>query len=104
MELCLFKQLQPFKDAWTSIPPSLPDDCPLPDVDIDITDSEAVARDGTKIPIRIYTSNKPPHNATLYLKSHGGGFVFGSHEMEEAENRFVAAIPNVVVVSVDYRL
>jgi hypothetical protein len=32
------------------------------------------------------------------------GWVGGSHEGEEAENRYVAFLDNVVVLSVDYRL
>lgn len=32
------------------------------------------------------------------------GWVVGSHEVEESENRAVAGIGSVVVVSVDYRM
>lgn len=61
-------------------------------------------RDGSTIPARIYKSKQNHTNSTLYLKAHGGGWVVGGHDVEEAENRYVAAIPDVIVVSVDYRM
>lgn len=76
----------------------------MPGVDITITDSSVKVRDGAEIPIRTYESTKKQSNCVLYLKAHGGGWVVGGHEVEEAENRFVAAIPGVIVVSVDYRM
>lgn len=100
----MVNQMDSFKAAWKSTPPALPADCPVPGVDIEITDSDASARDGYKVPIRIYKSLKPQDNATLYLKAHGGGWVVGGHEVEEAENRYVGNMPGVIVVSVDYRM
>jgi acetyl esterase/lipase len=90
--------------AWRAAPLALPDGCPKCGIDIEIKDSEAPVRDGTKVPIRIYKSNKAQQKATLYLKAHGGGWVVGGHEVEEAENRYVASMPYVIVVSVDYRM
>jgi acetyl esterase/lipase len=93
-----------FKAAWKSTPPALPEDCPAPGVDIEISDSQVKVRDGTNIPIRIYKSIQRHSNSVLYLKAHGGGWVVGGHEVEEAENRYVAGISGVIVVSVDYRM
>ncbi|KAK4989958.1 hypothetical protein LTR50_002869 [Elasticomyces elasticus] len=93
-----------FKMAWLTTPPALPPNCPVPGKHIEIVDQKAPVRDGTQIGIRIYRPIKPQSGSALYLKAHGGGWVVGSHEVEEAENRFVAGMGNVVVVSVDYRM
>ena len=66
--------LRDFKQAWLDAPVPLPEGCPQPGKDIDISDHEAVARDGTKLGIRVYKSIKTQvDNATLYFKAHGGG-------------------------------
>ncbi|KAK4942715.1 hypothetical protein LTR66_014679 [Elasticomyces elasticus] len=93
-----------FKMAWLTTPPALPPNCPVPGKHIEIVDQKAPVRDGTQIGIRIYRPIKPQSGSALYLKAHGGGWVVGSHEVEEAENRFVAGMGNVIVVSVDYRM
>ncbi|PVH71235.1 lipase [Cadophora sp. DSE1049] len=97
--------LDEFKTASKTAPLALPQGCPELGKEIDISDIHAEARDGTKLGIRIYKSKKTePKNAVLYLKAHGGGFVVGGHGTEEAENRHVGALDDVVVVSVDYRM
>ncbi|OAP62321.1 hypothetical protein AYL99_04524 [Fonsecaea erecta] len=97
--------LEEFKAAWLSAPVPLPDNCPEPGKDYEVLDQEAAVRDGAKIELKIYkpsTSSSTP--SVLILKSHGGGWVVGSHEVEEVENRFLAAKAGAVVVSVDYRM
>ncbi|KAI9745056.1 MAG: hypothetical protein M1818_001334 [Claussenomyces sp. TS43310] len=84
-------------------PPALPEDCPAPGRDINITHDEVSVRDGTKIGIRIYKPMKPLPHALLFFNAHGGGWVVGTPETEEAQNRLIAAKNNAVVVSVDYR-
>jgi hypothetical protein len=41
--------------------------------------------------MQIYNSKTVPPQALSYIKVHGVGWVVGSHDMEEAENRWVAA-------------
>ncbi|KAI9874523.1 MAG: hypothetical protein M1830_009649 [Pleopsidium flavum] len=90
-----------FRAAWKNTPPALPQDVPL---DLDITHQMVPVRDGTKVEIRVYKSKKVPSNALLFLVAHGGGWVVGSHDIEEGMNRYVAAKNNAIVVSVDYRM
>jgi triacylglycerol lipase len=56
--------------------------------------------------VLVYT---PPRQKTVaprpaYLQMHGGGFVIGNPEINDASNRSLAAELDCVVVSVDYRL
>jgi acetyl esterase/lipase len=92
--------MKEFLAVWL-LPLDLPEDIPK---DLNITQREVPVSDGTQIEIQLYKSKTVPPNALLYLKVHGGGWVVGSHGMEEAENRWVAARNNAVVVSVAYRL
>lgn len=84
-----------------SAPGPLPGDIPQ---DLSITHLNVPVEDGTQIQLRIYRSASAPTDALLYLKSHGGGWFTGNHDSEEAENRFVAARNEAVVISVNYRL
>ncbi|KAH7247855.1 Alpha/Beta hydrolase protein [Fusarium solani] len=61
-------------------------------------------RDGTLIELKVYKSPNVVDDATLMYRMHGGGMVVGSHEVDGAENVYAATNPNIVVVSVDYRL
>lgn len=72
--------------------------------DIIITERKAPVSDGTEIGIKIYKSKNTPDDAVLFYSMHGGGWVVGSHGVEEVMNRFVAAKTHCVVVSVDYRM
>lgn len=80
-----------------------PSFAPKVGVDIEIERFKVPVRDGAEVELKVYRSKKVQKNAALMFKCHGGGWVLGSHEMEEGENRVVAGLPNVVVVSVDYR-
>ncbi|KAI2775229.1 alpha/beta hydrolase fold-domain-containing protein [Daldinia loculata] len=62
------------------------------------------ARDGHLNELKVYKSPKVASDATLVYRMHGGGFVVGRHEVDGAENVYAATNPNIVVVSVDYRL
>jgi acetyl esterase len=68
-------------------------------------ENATVPRDGgPDVPVRIY---RPAHTsaalpALLFL--HGGGFVVGSVDGEDAQAREIAAEADTVVVSVEYRL
>ncbi len=77
---------------------------PGPDVD-SVEDMEAPGPDGP-IPVRIYWPRDPGEGKTLpgLLWFHGGGWVIGSVEGEDATARRLATMADCVVVSVEYRL
>jgi acetyl esterase/lipase len=103
-------------------PPAIPDGCPEPGVDIDVSYATATTRDGAELSLKIYRGldkkktkkdkragdgdgdGEAPPPPPLVLRIHGGGWVVGSHQVEEAENRYLAADAGVVVVSVEYRM
>lgn len=64
------------------------------------------AREGAPpVPLRIFSPSgaaDAPRAAVLHM--HGGGFVAGFAEMNDAQNAALAERHNIVVVSVDYRL
>ncbi|KAI1823714.1 alpha/beta hydrolase fold-domain-containing protein [Xylaria intraflava] len=62
------------------------------------------ARDGHPIELKVYKSPNVLPNATLMYRMHGGGYCVGGHETDGVENVYAATNPNIVVVSVDYRL
>jgi acetyl esterase/lipase len=64
-----------FKMGWLTTPPALPENCPVPGKDIEISDIQVPVRDGTKLGVRIYKSVKPQKDAVLVLKAHGGGML-----------------------------
>jgi acetyl esterase/lipase len=91
-----------FEKAWKSMPLSLPEGTPE---DLDITHQMVDTRDGSRIEIRIYrkigiASGPKP----LVLVAHGGGWVLGSHDVEDALSRWTASSADATVISVDYRL
>lgn len=96
--------LDEFKTAWLTAPLVLPDGAPMPDQDYEVADQQIPMRDGAEVELRVYRPMKRTENATLVLKAHGGGWVVGSHQVEEVENRTMAAHCGVVVASVDYRM
>ncbi|KAI1135988.1 alpha/beta-hydrolase [Hypoxylon sp. FL0543] len=61
-------------------------------------------RDGQLLELKVYKSPNAAPDATLVYRMHGGGHVVGRHETDGAENVYAATNPNIVVVSVDYRL
>jgi acetyl esterase/lipase len=83
----------------------LPDPCPQPGADYEVVDETFPARDGTKIGMRFYkpSAGKQNKSGVWVYKTHGGGFVVGTHQIEEVENRYLAAA-GFLVASVDYRL
>ncbi|KAI1413154.1 alpha/beta-hydrolase [Hypoxylon sp. FL1857] len=61
-------------------------------------------RDGQLLELKVYKSPNVVPDATLVYRMHGGGHVVGRHEVDGAENVYAATNPNIVVISVDYRL
>jgi acetyl esterase/lipase len=96
--------LDEFKTAWLTAPLVLPGGAPEPGKDYEVADQQIPMKDGAEVELRVYRPMKWTENATLVLKAHGGGWVVGSHQVEEVENRMLAAHAGVVVASVDYRM
>jgi triacylglycerol lipase len=57
-----------------------------------------------RVPIRLFTPRGEPRLRPGILQIHGGGYILGSAEISDAENRVMAAGQDAVIVSVDYRL
>ncbi|KAF2499637.1 hypothetical protein BU16DRAFT_547877 [Lophium mytilinum] len=93
--------------AMLKMPLPFPDFVPKAD-EFQITERTVPVRDGTEIGIKIYSSKAKGKadagGAVLFYVMHGGGWVVGSHGIEEVMNRYVARDNGAVVVSVDYRL
>lgn len=68
---------------------------------IDITWRTALM-DGASVPVRILRGRGPVRGVVLDI--HGGGWVIGNAQMDDALNAAMIAACGVVVVSVDYRL
>ncbi|KAI0179458.1 alpha/beta-hydrolase [Hypoxylon sp. FL1284] len=62
------------------------------------------ARDGYEVELKVYRSPSVRPGATLVYRMHGGGFAVGGHEVDGIENVYAAMNPDIVVVSVGYRL
>lgn len=93
-----------FKALWKQAAP-LPADCPQPDKDVLVSYQQVPVRDGATVEVKILKSVKTTGDkSVLILRTHGGGWAVGGHETEAVENLHAAAIPNTVVVSVDYRM
>lgn len=64
------------------------------------------ARDGHQIPARLYFPSTGQPEATklpLYIYLHGGGYLFGSIETEDAHCRLISVQVPCIVLNVDYR-
>lgn len=77
-----------------------------PYIDDAITQSEfdTCHADGTKIRIKVYAPVGQTETLPVVLFIHGGGYVFGSIEANDAKCAQYVKGANCVVVSVDYRL
>ena len=73
--------------------------------EITVGDRQIQVRDGSAIPIRIYSPTKPGASGSpLVVNYHGGGFFMGNLETEVEMSRRLVTNCNAVVVDVDYRL
>ena len=102
-DITAFKQ--PMSDGN---PASLvPDTFPQPSRDYLVHDESFAARDGVSIGIRVYAplpEKRQGKGDVVVVKFHGGGWVVGSHDIEEIENRLLVVDGGNVVVSVAYRM
>jgi acetyl esterase/lipase len=72
---------------------------------VDITDYSIPTRDGSSVQARTYRSIKTNKSDKLpvFLYFHGGGFIFGSLESEDATCTLTAIRTGVIVFHVNYR-
>lgn len=71
---------------------------------VSTTDFSMSTRDGRTLPIRTYRTNKSSTSTPLpvYLHLHGGGFLFGTLDSEDATCARIAVSAQVLVVNVCY--
>lgn len=96
--------LDKFKMGWATAPPALHSETPSIS-DILVSHKLVPVTDGSTVEIQIYSpkgqgSTPPP----LLFVTHGGGWVVGTHAIEEVMNRSICVKNGCVVVSVDYRM
>ncbi|WP_297633672.1 alpha/beta hydrolase [uncultured Clostridium sp.] len=77
---------------------------PMVEENIQIINKEVEAKDGYKIPIRIYKLEKTRDNADILYYIHGGGFFAGSPDVVEELVKLIVEKSDMIAVSVDYRL
>lgn len=94
-----------FRVVGGSIPPALPEGCPTLEDDIVARHETVAVRDGTELDVLIYRSKAVKADALLpvYFSIHGGGWVFGTHAVDEATMRYVCGRNRCVVISPEYR-
>ncbi|KAF4340864.1 AB hydrolase superfamily [Fusarium beomiforme] len=76
----------------------------IPQEDLDIYEIDVSVRDNTPITLRIYRQAASQDALPLLLYLHGGGYVTGGLETDDATCRALALELPVVVASVEYRL
>ncbi|KAL7759657.1 hypothetical protein ACKLNR_009747 [Fusarium oxysporum f. sp. zingiberi] len=76
----------------------------IPQEGLDIYEIYIPVRDNTPITLRIYRQAANHHALPLFLYMHGGGYVTGGLETDDATCRVLALEIPVVIASVEYRL
>lgn len=78
----------------------------IPDLSqIEASRQMVTVSDGTKIEVQIYSpKNSARQMLPLLFITHGGGWVYGSHNIEETMARLNCVQNRCKVISVDYRL
>ncbi|KAF5264029.1 hypothetical protein FOXYS1_5197 [Fusarium oxysporum] len=76
----------------------------IPQEGLNIYEIYVTVRDNTPITLRIYRQAANHHTLPLFLYMHGGGYVTGGLETDDATCRVLALEIPVVVASVEYRL
>lgn len=80
-------------------------DVPTPDVPVQVTTKSIPGPAGAPpVTIYIYRPDGGPASKPAYLHVHGGGYISGNVQMDDARNRILAFELGCVVVSVEYRL
>ncbi|KAF9776408.1 hypothetical protein IL306_005395 [Fusarium sp. DS 682] len=76
----------------------------IPQEGLDIYEIDVSVRDNTFITLRIYRQTASHDALPLFLYMHGGGYVTGGLETDDATCRFLALKLPIFVASVEYRL
>jgi acetyl esterase len=75
----------------------------FPEITVRTTDISIETRHG-RVAATIYHPPSPTGVPGVYVNAHGGGFVVGRREQDDAWCRFLAAHANVIVLNTDYAL
>ena len=76
-----------------------------PQAGLEIQELMVKVRDGAEIRMRTYRqSSKLEDRLPLFFYMHGGGYVIGGLETDDASCRAIAAGIDIMVVNVEYRL
>jgi acetyl esterase/lipase len=76
-----------------------------PQAGLDIEEFEVNVRDGTPIRLRSYRKSEAKDaKLPLFFYMHGGGYVYGGLETDDATCRTLAAELDLLVLNVEYRL
>lgn len=77
----------------------------VPQPDLDIEEFDVPVRDGYLITLRSYRQTfRREHPLPLLVYIHGGGFVTGGLETDDATCRAIASEIGIAVINVEYRL
>lgn len=69
-----------------------------------ILNTKFIARDGAKIPVRVYTPKTTKKILPLIVYFHGGGWVIGDIDYMDGGCQYLTKHSEAIVISVDYRL
>jgi acetyl esterase len=72
--------------------------------DVTRLDTSIPARDGHRVPLRVYRPSGSPEPLPAIVYFHGGGWVLGSTRMYDPLCTYLARAVRAVVLSVDYRM
>jgi len=75
-----------------------------PKTSVDVVLDDTISSNELTIPVRIYHMNSTNQLLPVLVYFHGGGWVLGSLDSQDALCRLVASLFECVVISVDYRL
>lgn len=75
-----------------------------PQPGLSIEEFEIPVRDGYGVRLRSYRQDVATDRLPLFIYMHGGGYVTGSLETDDATCRAIAAEIPIVVLSIEYRL
>ncbi|KAI9743680.1 MAG: hypothetical protein M1818_002996 [Claussenomyces sp. TS43310] len=101
-EIWTFDDMTEFRSHWTKTRSTYPEYVPVDG--FDLTHQMVATSDGTEIEIRVWTpTNAGSGKLPLLFVLHGGGWVVGGHDSENAMSRSVCVKNQTVVLSVDYR-
>ena len=75
-----------------------------PQEGLNLAEFDVPARDGSPAVIRSYRQSRFSHATAVLVYMHGGGYVTGSLETDDASCRAVAMAVEITILSIEYRL